>query len=124
LSLLGHTDDHQQLNPAIAELQTGCEKVSRKFAALQVGEGIREELSPRSGSDNQEYEPSPMDVPQESSLLDSSIHDQTQLLLNNTVISPHEESKNDTTVKKNMNNSLLLDQITPIKEEGYADNES
>tara|TARA_B110000285_G_scaffold235526_1_gene317816 strand:- start:2330 stop:2527 length:198 start_codon:yes stop_codon:yes gene_type:complete len=65
-----------------------------------------------------------MDVPQESSLLDSSIHDQTQLLLNNTVISPHEESKNDTTVKKNMNNSLLLDQITPIKEEGAADNES
>ena len=65
-----------------------------------------------------------MDAPQESSLLDSSIHDQTQLLLNNTVISPHEESKNDTTVKKNMNNSLLLDQITPIKEEGAADNES
>lgn len=65
-----------------------------------------------------------MDVPQESSLLDSSIQDQTQLLLNNTVISPHEESKNDTTVKKNMNNSLLLDQITPIKEEGAADNES
>ena len=98
--------------------------MSRKFAALQVGEGIREELSPRSGSDNQEYEPSPMDAPQESSLLDSSIQDQTQLLLNNTVISPHEESKNDTTVKKNMNNSLLLDQITPIKEEGAADNES